>query len=99
MLDGTEYFECQCGSPEHALVFNLDLEENSIYTTVFLDQWRPWWHRIWIAIKYVFGYKCMYGHFDCFSMDPKDAYRLTLLLKGLDWQPFGPEGTQSDSDA
>ena len=92
MLDGTEYFECQCGSPEHALVFTLDKEDNEIYTSVFLDQYRPWWHRIWVAIKYVFGYKCMYGHFDCCLMRPEDAKRLISLLD----QISGPEEFESD---
>ncbi len=91
MLDGTEYFECDCNSPEHTLVFTLDREDNEIYTSVFLNQYRPWWHRIWIATKYVFGYKCIYGHFEEFIMDPKNAWTLSLMLRALDWQPFGPE--------
>ncbi len=107
MLDGTEYFECDCGSPEHALVFTLDKDYNEIYTSVFLSHWRPWWHRIWIAVKYVFGYKCKYGHFDCFSMQRKDAKRLISMasqisetdpLIGKSW-PFGPEEPQPDEDS
>jgi hypothetical protein len=28
----------------------------------------------------VFGYKCKYGHFDCFIMQPKDYSRFLRLL-------------------
>lgn len=83
MLDGTEHFECDCHSPEHTLRFTLDQEYNEIYTEVFLNQYRPWWKRIWIAVKYVFGYKCMYGHFDCFMMQRADAGRLIALVSQI----------------
>ena len=79
MLDGSHYFECRCGSDEHTLRFTLDiadLDYKEIYSSVFLNQWRPWWKRVWAAIRYVFGYKCKYGHWDCWTMDENDATRL-----------------------
>lgn len=85
MLDGTEYLECQCGSNEHTLRFVLSLDEEGpeIYTSVFLGSY-PWgWKRLWTAIKYLFGYKCKYGHWGCFSMKPEDAFRLQGLLVRL----------------
>ena len=36
--------------------------------------------RIKTAIKYVFGYKCKYGHFDCFTFDPNDVDRMIEYL-------------------
>jgi hypothetical protein len=83
MLDGSHYFECACFSDEHTLKFTLDKDEEDpeIYTTVFLRHWNPWYRRVWIAIKYVFGYKCKYGHFDCFIMQPDDAKRLKGILE------------------
>ncbi len=83
MFDDTQYFECQCSSAEHALVFTLDQEESEIYTEVFLNNYRPWWKRVGVAVKYVFGYKCKYGHFDCFLMQNKDADRLITMLKKI----------------
>jgi hypothetical protein len=38
---------------------------------------------MWVAIKYVFGYTCKYGHWDCFIMQPKDAQRLKDMLGKL----------------
>jgi hypothetical protein len=75
-----QYFECACHSPEHTLRFCWDDKDNEIYTEVFLNQYHNFFKRIWIALKYVFGYKCKYGQFDCFLMQPKDAQRLKSLL-------------------
>ncbi len=79
MLDGTEFFECRCGSSEHTLRFTLDIEDpedKELFTSIFLNQYRSIWKRIWIAIKYVFGYKCKFGHWDCWIMKENDAKRL-----------------------
>jgi hypothetical protein len=36
--------------------------------------------RIWLGIKYIFGYTCRYGYFDEFILDPKDVDRMIGLL-------------------
>jgi len=75
----TEHFQCECGSDEHTLKFSLDeltgdIEELEIWTSVFLhSEYHGFWGRLWIAVKYLFGYKCRYGHFDCFIMRPPDV--------------------------
>lgn len=78
MLDGSYFFECQCESDEHTLRFTLDKEypEPEIYVSIFLDQYHTWYERVWVAIKYIFGYKCKYGHFNTWSMKPEDATKL-----------------------
>ena len=79
----TEYFQCECHSSEHTLSFVWDDEDNSIYTEVYLSQYRNIVRRNWVAVKYVFGYRCRYGHWDCFELRPKDALRLEHLLNKL----------------
>jgi len=37
--------------------------------------------RIWIAVRYVFGYECRYGHWDCWSLNIEDAESLKKLLE------------------
>ena len=74
----THYFECQCGGDEHMLKFVVDDED--FYLNVFLNQYRGFFHRLWIAIKYVFGYKCKYGHWDSWMLRPEDVQRLKGLL-------------------
>ena len=84
MLDGSHYVECCCGSDEHTLRFILDAEAEEIYTSVFLNHWEPWYKRAWKAIKYVFGYKCKYGHFDCTIIDQRNLADLKLVIQKFD---------------
>lgn len=81
----TEHFECRCMSDEHMLKFTLDetcgdIEDLEIWTSVFLHKYEPLWKRVWIALKYIFGYNCRYGHWDCFIMRGEDVDRMMLLL-------------------
>lgn len=81
----TEYFECQCFSTEHVLRFIFAVDEKAgdpeVYTEVFLNPWEPWYKRVWKAVKYIFGYKCRYGHWDCTNLKPKDVVRLRKLCQ------------------
>ena len=84
MLDGNHYVECGCFADEHLLRFTLDAEAEEIYTSVFLNHWQPWYKRAWHAIKYVFGYKCKYGHFDCTVIDSRNVGQLKELIAKFD---------------
>jgi hypothetical protein len=85
-----EYFECGCECDEHRLVFSLDVDNDvsgsvhpdnvCLYTSVFLNQYHGVFGRIWVAIKYIFGVKCRYGHFDCFLLKSGDIDRMTEML-------------------
>lgn len=79
----TEFFECACYSDEHTLKFSYDPDENELFASVYLNQYRHFWKRIWVAVKYVFGYRSKYGHWDCFLLRPEDADRLKALLDKL----------------
>lgn len=84
MNEQIEFFECVCGMDEHTLRFKLDAydpEDVELYTSVFLNQYRSFFGRLWIAIKYLFGYKCRHGHWDCTIIKLEDADRLIALLE------------------
>lgn len=76
-----EYFDCKCLSSEHTLRFVYDPEDNELYTEVFLSQYRNIFMRIWVAFRYVFGYRCKYGHWDCWLLKAEDCQRLINLTK------------------
>ena len=81
----TEFFECACHSDEHTLKFNLDTmpsheDAPEIYTSIFLCDWQPWYKRVWVAIKYAFGYKSKYGHWDTWLLKACDVDRLEAML-------------------
>lgn len=73
------YLECACYSDEHRMVYTLDDED--LYVSVFLPDYPNFWKRIVNAIKYIFGYKCKYGHFDCFLFNKQNAGQLKDLLE------------------
>lgn len=81
------FFDCICYSSEHTLQLdyeNYDEEENcppTLSFNVHLGCYPGIWQRFWIAVKYVFGYKCKYGHFDTFILNRKDAERLKGYLE------------------
>lgn len=83
----THYFECACGADKHLLRFTFEpdacSEDAEIYASMFINHWRNPLQRIWVAIKYIFGCKCNYGHFDCWIMEPKDAHRMIDLCQRL----------------
>lgn len=74
------HIDCECYSPEHTLTFSIDKEDHIIYTSVFLNHWQSWYKRVWIAIKYIFGYKCIYGHFDCTILGEKEVAQLKNVI-------------------
>lgn len=83
MTQQTEFFECVCMTDEHTIRFQLDATDPDnveLYTSVFLNQYHGFFGRLWIAIKYLFGYKCKYGHWDCTMLKLEDADRLIALL-------------------
>lgn len=84
------YIECECHSPEHTLRYSLDHEDQVIYVSVYLDQYHPWYERAWIAVKYLFGYKCRYGHFDCVLMGPEQVEQLKKVLQEFENVPKDP---------
>ena len=80
-----ELFICQCDNTEHQLIFShfVDDEDHDVYVSVHLTPEYSIWKRIWMAIKYIFGYKCCYGHFDEFIFNPKDADKLQKVVNFL----------------
>lgn len=85
----SEFFDCQCISCEHTLRFmyfeeELETEKHisqtaNLYLTIQLDKY-PWYKRIWMGIKYIFGYRCKYGYYNEWIMHPDDIPRLKALL-------------------
>lgn len=68
MAPEREYVECECSSTEHFLRLTWWKEEDprfaEIYVDVFLNEYYGFWKRLWLGIKYTFGYKSKYGHYD-----------------------------------
>ena len=78
-----QYFECACHSSEHTIAFIIDEYDVDngcdLYTEVQLINWRPWYKRIWPAIKYLFNVEPV-CRWDSWLMNEDDITRLQGIL-------------------
>jgi hypothetical protein len=77
------FYECGCYSPEHTLKFVYDEIDRELYTEIYLCQYKRFYQRVWCAIKYIFGYKCKYGDFDCFTFKTEDLSKFRDMISEL----------------
>ena len=75
------YFDCECESGEHVVRFIYDPEDGDVIVEVQLTQYRNVFKRLWIALKYVFGYECKFGHWDSAMISWKQLGRLEEFSK------------------
>lgn len=82
-IEVANFFDCGCHTPEHAIVFKYiqgkDYQE--VYLTVFLSTYENLFKRGWTALKYFFGYKPQWGHFDCWTLRDEDLDRMITVLQ------------------
>lgn len=82
-MDKKELFICECNSIEHQIVMSYFKDEKEVYCSVHLIPERNVFKRIIHAVKYVFGHRSVYGDFDEFIFNPKDADRLQSVVDHL----------------
>lgn len=56
--------ECSCHSPEHEIELAYDVRERDMTISFFLTPHVGFFGRFWLALKYLFGSRPLYGHFD-----------------------------------
>ena len=78
-----EVFICKCCNIEHQLIFSYFTDEKEVYVSVHLIPEYKIFRRIWKAIKYIFGHRSIYGHFDEFIFKPEDADKLQSIVNFL----------------
>lgn len=68
--------ECSCYSDEHLLLLHwFSDDKDEMYVSVHLKE-LSFWKRIKLAIKYIFGYKSKFGHFESFVWDREQVCKL-----------------------
>lgn len=75
----SNYFPCQCHSDEHHFWITYDPDENELSLEVHLSTYRSFFKRLVVAVKYLFGYTCRYGHWDSCLIRHQDIKRLKDL--------------------
>jgi hypothetical protein len=87
-----EIMVCQCTSLEHQVVYWRDPEDTQVYMSVYLSP-LPLTKRIKAALKYIFGYRCKYGHWEEFVLGEEHREDLLKIAAIL-----GPNTHLNDSD-
>ena len=80
-----EILICDCSSTEHQLVLHYD-DDKDLGRQVFVEiHLVPlvWYKRLWLGIKYIFGYKCKYDNFEEMILSPKHARQIYGLYRFL----------------
>ena len=80
-----ELIICECGSAEHQMVLHYDDDKDlgrMVYVEIHLAS-LVWYKRLWLGIKYIFGYKCCYGNFEEMILSPKHARQVYDLYRFL----------------
>ena len=75
---------CDCGNAEHQAILTARVEDDPAWSDVSLEchltTWKNPLRRIWVAIKYVFGYRSRYGEWDDLLLSPGEARRVGDFL-------------------
>ncbi len=78
-----EFILCECNSLEHQITFfYMDGDYPEISVNIHLVD-AKWYKRIWKGIKYIFGYKCRFGHFDEVLISYRDADKFQKIADYL----------------
>ncbi len=86
MIDlNMKYFECECESAEHTLrIISEDVWDQDfppeLYVELQLNQRANFFRRCWLALRYIFGYECKFGHWDNISIRESDLEPLIVLF-------------------
>lgn len=81
MKDIKGILTCKCSSTEHTLIF--ESIDGDVYVNMFLSE-LPLFKRIKLAIKYIFGYKCKYGHYEEIILDKSNIKELKEIIEYLE---------------
>ncbi len=71
---------CKCHSLEHQVFFWYDEDNNELYCEPHLITSENFFQRLWAGLKYAFGYKSRYGHWDNTLFSDEDLKKLKDFL-------------------
>jgi len=85
---------CSCHSAEHVVHWNYDPAQriksdqgneydwpSEVWFEICVSWNQSFFKRCWNAVRYVFGHRSVYGHFDCFVLEKPEARKLVAFLQ------------------
>jgi hypothetical protein len=79
------HLECFCNSPEHIVRFVNDPDDhtNAFYIEIQLNDRYTFLKKCWVALKYIFGYKSKFGHWDCVTVSHEECVNLKRFIEDI----------------
>ena len=61
-----KFIKCECGSLEHLVYFQSynEVDWPELIVSIHLANYNNFLRRLWVGLKYAFGYRCKYGDWD-----------------------------------
>lgn len=79
-----DYFECTCSSKEHTFCVTSEESDTDWPPELFfhfqLVHPGNFFSKLKTAVKFLFGYKCRFGHWDVINLSEDDINKLIVLL-------------------
>jgi hypothetical protein len=72
---------CECHSLEHQVSFWYEQDEGTLYVETHLVTHKNFFKRLWVGLKYAFGYKSRFGEWDEILLDPNSQKELYQWLQ------------------
>lgn len=80
VLNEDDVFFCSCHSDEHMFKLSYDPDEAELFLSVYLYQGRNFFKRVWEALKYIFGQKARWGHWETIIVKDRDVERMKAIV-------------------
>lgn len=74
---------CQCASLEHQAIVTTFDDEPKVYISIHMAK-HSFLKRLWHGIKYILGYKCIYGDFEEIILHKEHITQVENILKQLE---------------
>jgi hypothetical protein len=72
---------CECHSLEHQVSFWYEQDEGTLYVETHLVTHKNFFKRLWVGLKFAFGYKSRFGEWDEILLDPNSQKELYQWLE------------------
>ena len=82
-MEKTEVLLCSCRSEEHQILIHHYPEEQEVIFSYHLNSSDGFWSRLRKGLRYIFGYKCRYGHWDEIILTPQHIPQFQRIIESL----------------
>ncbi len=84
MNDEVVNFDCSCGAMHHIMRVSTAMDDDGWTFCAFefrLNPYLPWYRRLWVALRYVFGRPGPKCEYDAFILDVEKVGEIISILK------------------